>query len=210
MTDRGVIFSAPMVKALIAGRKTATRRLSTNANAAAVREGDFLWVRENFRLEIGFDGMAPNTLLATTFRQMPVWHEADCGAPDPVRSKSLWGHPWGRLRPSIHMPRWASRLTLAVSAVRTHHLFDLTEEDARREGVEKIWAGGDNGQRSGWRGAPGLALRETAREAFADLWSALNKNPGRNWSANPEVIAIEFSVSERNIDGGDIKARGAA
>lgn len=197
MSDRSIIFSPPMVKALIEGKKTQTRRLATNTNIRRVAVGDRLWVRENFRLEIGFDGMAPNVLLSTTFKQMPVWHEADFGAPDPKRSKSAWGHPWGRLRPSIHMPRWASRITLLVTDVRLQRLADISESDARAEGVLK-------------RGAPGLAERQTSRAAFMDLWDALNRAPETAARANPEVIALTFSVSERNIDQEQIRRRGAA
>lgn len=195
-TVRGIIFSAAMVKALIAGRKTETRRLATNRNVGRVEPGDLLWVREAFRLEIGFDGIAPNVLLATSFTEMPVWYEADCGAPDPKMSKSQWGHPWGRLRPSIHMPKWASRLSLDVVEVRREKLQAISEASAQAEGLERIAGGGGAVL---WRGARDLQGRVSARAAFADLWDSLNSFAGARWADNPDIITIKFSVSERNI-----------
>lgn len=196
MTARGIIFSAAMAKALVAGRKTATRRLASNINAARVSQGDLLWVRENFRLEIGFDGMAPNTLLATSFTQMPVWHEADCGAPDPKYTKSPWGHPWGRLRPSIHMPLWASRLTLEVSAIRRERLDSIDDAGAFAEGIESLT---DINGAVCWRGAPALKWRGTPVDAYRDLWDHLNKDPAASFAAGPEVIVIEFLVVVKNV-----------
>lgn len=195
MTARGVIFSGVMAKALVAGRKTATRRLASNANAARVTPGDLLWVRESFRLESGFDGVAPNVLLATAYERMPVWHEADRGAPDPQYARSAWGHPWGRLRPAIHMPRWASRLTLTVRAVGREPLTRITNDGAIAEGVERSVSNGC----VLWRGAPAFPWRATPVEAYRDLWDGLNPDPSSRFDADPDIIIIEFSVSERNI-----------
>lgn len=108
-----------------------------------------------------------------------------------------------RWRPSIHMPRWASRLTLTVTDVRVQRLQEISEEDAMAEGVERevfppawptmyervYWKGYENRQK---------AHRNTAVESYSSLWNSLH-GPGA-WDANPHVVALTFSVARRNID----------
>jgi hypothetical protein len=107
------------------------------------------------------------------------------------------GYPW---RPTIFMPRWASRLTLIVTDVRVQRLQDISEGDARAEGVEhrtvtklngsdpqKWWFGHENG-------------RATAKSAFRDLWDSLNAKRSYGWDANPWVCAVTFTAHQRNID----------
>ncbi len=101
-------------------------------------------------------------------------------------------------RPSIHMPRWASRLTLTVSEVRVERLRDISEADAIAEGVS-------NGMRPDgspfWAppaGFGGTRFIDTARHAFADLWKTIHGH--ESWAANPWVAAISFTVTPANID----------
>ena len=129
MTDRPIIFSAPMVRALLDGRKTQTRRLAWRYPADPengefqgqasswqhVRPGDRLWVREAFAA-----GRAGNEVVAL-YR-----------ATDEQIAEMLTGVRW---RPSIHMPRWASRITLTVTNVRRQRLQDISATDATAEGV---------------------------------------------------------------------------
>ena len=97
--------------------------------------------------------------------------------------------PW---RPSIHMPRWASRITLEITDIRVERLQEISEDDAKAEGVEP-WVIGD-----GWReyGLPpdveaaGTHPLRSARDSFASLWESIN-GPG-SWKANPWVWVIEF------------------
>lgn len=91
--------------------------------------GDRLWVRETWRCEGRYDDFAPREIRPTA----PVYFAAD---PDPRDSEPGCA---GRLRPSLHMPRWASRLTLLVTSVRVHRVQDITEEDARAEGYPLTW-----------------------------------------------------------------------
>lgn len=206
MADRPIIFSAPMVCALIEGRKTQTRRvLKRNPSGTypiydkgqnvgwssepwppgpglvchtTYRPGDRLWVRE----AIAKDSAKGNK----------VYYRADHSG-DPS------GLGW---RPSIHMPRWASRLTLTVTDVRVQRLQDISEADAIAEGVERLQVStGQNrfsrevtGKWEGWFNAP------TAQEVFANLWNSLH-GP-RAWDANPWVVALTFTVEQRNIDAG--------
>ena len=218
MADKPIIFSAPMVNALLAGRKTQTRREHppeprfepTGCNPAGLEDrtrwwdywamdrsethrfklpyavGDRLWVREAFSYE---------TLDVDRNGFMPPWYWAD-GNPmsgDFTRPKS-----------PIHMPRWASRLTLTVTDVRVQRLHDISEEDAIAEGVEPLHTGyfpygittflttfvGD-------REVPAQCCR-TAKHSYEMLWNSLHGPDA--WDANPWVAAYSFTVQRGNID----------
>lgn len=214
MADRPIIFSGPMVQALLAGRKSQTRRVlnpqpfpvggpfyrpfektdpclwysisaaGTVANIQKVpyTTGDRLYVREAFSydsLDEDRDG------------KRPIWFWAD-GNPD-------WGN-WTRPKPSIHMPRWASRLTLTVTEVRVQRLQEISETDAWAEGC-KAGTIDDNGDpfpaeephhKGGWVGW------DNARDWYADLWESLHGPDA--WDENPWVVAITFTTERRNID----------
>lgn len=166
MTDHPIIFSAPMVRALIEGRKTMTRRLATSP-LRKVNVGDRLWVRESFREH-------PTEV---------VYFADDMNAP-------------GRIRPSIHMPRAISRLTLVITAFKVEPLQAISHDDALAEGVEpNLNIGfGVRGPMGGWLGT----MFATAPEAFSFLWMSLHG--AASWSANPEVVALSFWVEKINID----------
>lgn len=92
-----------------------------------------------------------------------------------------------RLRPSIHMPRWASRLTLIVTDVRVQRLQEISDADAIAEGCKGyVSACGDFG--------------ESPVEQFRDLWDSLNAKRGFGWDDNPWVTATTFTVHNTNID----------
>ncbi|WP_245442228.1 hypothetical protein [Rhizobium chutanense] len=105
-----------------------------------------------------------------------------------------------RWRPSIHMPRWASRLTLLVTAVKIERVQDISEADAIAEGIERY--------KSGWMPyttafyeADGLTpanYHPDPRESFRSLWIMINGLD--SWNANPWVIAYAFTVEKQNID----------
>lgn len=178
MTDRPIIFSAPMVRALLAGSKTQSRRLAVQWRKTApdntsydkysidspwcrVQVGDRLWVRESF---------------AEAFVPRGAAYMAD-------HSGDPRGLGW---RPSIHMARFASRLTLTVTAVRRQRLQEISEEDARAEGIARF-RNGDTIM-YGIAGPDGYALAGLcARETYT-------------WNDNPEVVALTFTVAQRNID----------
>jgi hypothetical protein len=172
--DRPIIFSAPMVLALLSGRKTQTRRLATSP-LRRCEPGDRLWVRENF---FQFGG--------------PVTYAADKGEPTFPR----------KMTPSIHMPRWASRLTLIVEAVRVEPLQAISPEDARDEGVNRhspkvrqMWLFGATPEER-----EAIYLRACPWE-YQDLWTSLHG--ADSWAANPKVVAITFRVVRGNIDRGE-------
>lgn len=187
MTDRPIIFSAPMVRALRAGRKTQTRRLATSP-LRRCEVGDWLYVRESFAIrsiftdvvEVGY--AAHRTASHTEYvEQIPVALA--------TRAKVTWPQD----RPSIHMPRWASRLTLIVEGVKVEPLQAISDADARAEGIERD--GGD------WREYTGRPIHPLdPRECFASLWSSLHSTEGERWQDNPDIVALTFRIVRGNID----------
>lgn len=199
MTDRPIRFDGPMVRAILDGRKTQDRRVfhppapdtatcdisvqvATGEYRSKYAIGDRLWCRETFAL---------------TQHGKPVYR-ADARDQSGARWHSITpGDPAGEVqwKPSIHMPRWASRLTLTVTDVRVERVQDISEADAKAEGVDGVdWGGGrDYGGPAHYR--PG----------FRTLWDELYAARGYGWDANPWVRAITFTAERRNID-----AEGAA
>lgn len=206
MTDRPILFSAPMVCALLAGRKTQTRRIASfivpageqfhvrNAHggwfgpASRVPEvapdfapyalGDRLWVKETWLSTPAYDDLKPSELGG----EEPLLYVAD-GAT--FNWHKADGHRRGKTRVSIFMPRWASRITLTVTDVRVERLQDCSEADALAEGIDRIQfpEAGD----WGW-----------PRRKYAALWDSINGAGA--WEANPWVVAVSFGVRKGNID----------
>jgi len=194
--ERPILFSGPMVRAILAGRKTQTRRVvrwkgRTPPTAAEFcgltdslgypasegfiwagfgnrrdplywrcpygRPGDRLWVRETW-------GIDPNDMaIDLPDRANRIVYRADDSEDRPYH--------WGWHSP-IYMPRWASRLTLEVTAVRVEQVQEITEADAKAEGCD----GGKN--------------------VFQDLWEALNRKRGFGWDVNPWVWVVCFKRLE--------------
>lgn len=239
--ERPILFAAPMVLAILAGRKTVTRRvlkpqptrITSNAGkpiwhmklragfinstdehtwpatmTRAHRDqdgnvypavcpygsaGERLWVRERWRTARKVDADSPATI-AKKAREAgyerpwaPIRYEADGATVN--WDVGVWGEP-GKSRVSLHMPRWASRLTLEVVSVRVERLHDITEEDARAEGIEGPGPGVCDS-----KGTPGYSVLNvgtwsTAREAFSFLWEAIN-GP-ESWEANPWTWVVNF------------------
>ena len=178
MKEHPILFSGDMVRAILDGRKTMTRRVckldlavvaptgkiahSELAMRAIMRKcpygqpGDRLWVREAF---------------------CPDWcdhviYKADGGS---AIEAGYTREP--RWKPSIHMPRWTSRITLEITAVRVERLQDITELDSGREGDPKQGL---------------IASENTHIDWFKNLWDSLNSGRGYGWDVNPWVWVIEF------------------
>jgi hypothetical protein len=220
MTDRPIIFSAPMVRALLAGRKTMTRRVikpqpfehpgmncrrltffnkrgDERGDAspdgpyggaymfADYHIGDRLWVREaHYLTDDGHNEYAVCAVDENDVRE----HLAKIDRLPlnfPESTKALHR----KLRPSIHMPRWASRLTLIVEGVKVERLQDISEDDAEKEGCRGC-LGPNPDFPDEWDPSPA--------EEFRDLWNSIN-GP-ESWAANPWVAAIRFRVIKANID----------
>ena len=203
MTDRPIIFSAPMIRALLDGRKTQTRRIIKPSpefcGGGRSRDpqnwndpdawgwenydegcwdllsegytgrpfyapGDRLWVREAFSyesLDVDRNGF------------MPPWYWAD-GNPE--------SGDFTRPKPSIHMPIWASRLTLIVTEVRVQRLQEISRGDAMEEGCPFA----------------NMADGPNPRDWYRDIWNSIHGPDA--WDANPWVAAISFTVHRCNID----------
>ncbi len=200
MTDHHLDAKAWEVRALLDGRKTMTRRLAALPPKKIggrpmtgcvspwqrVQPGDRLWVRENFRETEGGvirDGAGGQM----DYIEPSVEYMAD-GIPS--------GRRW---TPSIHMPRWASRLTLVVTAKKIERLQEISDDDSLAEGVDLngAVAGHDfNIDHEWWPGGP--------RRQFERLWRSLH-GPD-SWDANPEVIALTFRVVRANVDSAEARA----
>ena len=127
--------------------------------------GDRLWVREAWRTEIRNDYIAPRDLRP----QSAVYYEAGGGGEEEIPACA------GKLRPSIHMPRWASRIDLEVIGVRVERLQDISEADAMAGGI----TGKDLFRAHGY-----------APDAYRKLWESING--AGSWDANPWVWVVEF------------------
>lgn len=220
MTDRPILFSGSMVQALLAGRKTQTRRVIPRAPMEADYEahrgedgvwrflaegpdvfgreraqlsydvGDRLWVRET--VACGACAGGPPSHWAPSFWRREqgtpanpngLWYRADDLAPErPITERGRWV-------PGIHMPRWASRLTLLVTDVRVERLPMISEADAQAEGATPPP-----------EGHFGDGYCDNYRSSFCDLWDSLNDARGFGWTSNPWVVAVTFAVHSANID----------
>ena len=194
MKERPILFSGAMIRAILDGTKTQTRRvMKPQPNTLAEYEfspyighinlslqskqvvkcpygtpGDGLWVRETF-------AYYPDV-------KHVIYRERE-GAELAAQGTDLSGC-W---KPSIFMPRWASRITLEVKAVRVERVQDITEDDAKAEGAtplevphlrEAMEQGG---------------LRYGAHKfGFSELWDSINAKRGFGWDANPWVWVVEF------------------
>ncbi|AUN51793.1 hypothetical protein AB8T65_13445 [Klebsiella pneumoniae] len=208
ITERGMIFNGEMVRSLLDGRKTQTRRIVKGTDGAVkfCKEwningeevfvvlgekdhtgmnpvlgaiscpfgavGDRIWVREAFRVHSRATDVATLVYKAS---ERNSWTEQTRRVPVAVCNKPATPEKW---TPSLHMPRWASRILLEITGVRVERLRSMSQDDARAEGV--IAASGPM--------EAGLAFRE--------LWDSIYGE--ESWKANPWVWVIEF----KRVEGG--------
>lgn len=190
MKERPILFSGEMVRAILDGRKTMTRRvvkpqpeqdtdcpyhIGTGIERKARtcpygKLGDRLWVRETWRgKEWGYD------------RPREVIYRAsdDCyGNP-----RETTTHPDVKWTPSIYMPRWASRITLEITNVRIERLQDISEEDADFEGISSSFGN--------WKNYTDQSVVcQTSKASFRTLWESINGPV--SWGINPWVWVVEF------------------
>lgn len=181
--ERGMIFNDEMVRAILGGNKTQTRRIVEEkfyGRAVAVellakhcpygQPGDRIWVRETYRVH----GKA--TDVATLVYRASVrnsWTEQTHRVPVEVCNKPV-SEKW---TPSIHMPRWASRILLEITDVRVERLHDMSEADAKAEGASPAT----------YKITPPEAVY---RVGFGDIWRGIYGQ--ENWLSNPWVWVIEF------------------
>ncbi|MDD1850585.1 hypothetical protein ACNPB1_19830 [Klebsiella pneumoniae] len=215
MKERGMIFNGEMVRAILDGRKTQTRRIIKDCTVGRdqiskfiqiekkfigcypedvpelIREccpygvpGDRIWVREAFRVHSRATDVATLVYKAS---ERNSWTEQTHRVPVAVCNKPATPEKW---TPSLHMPRWASRILLEITDVRVEQLNAISQEDAQAEGMEL----------TGWR--PTYSAPDSGGEVmtpydnFAELWSSIYG--ADSWRANPWVWVIEF----KRVEGG--------
>lgn len=229
MKERPILFSGPMVRAILEGRKKQTRRVVTRGNSTADGRGataDF-WPKLNFASAWVDNGFASQ---GWSYLHVPNAHRDYDGAAHRVRSRiepgdRLWvRETWAEFpapgdtiyrasfdshidrrvaesltwRPSIHLPRTRSRITLAVTSVRVERLQEITGEDARDEGVTVPRCGCEVCSRTSVM-CPADASAHAME--FASLWQSINgKRPGCSWDANPWVWVVGFERVESEVN----------
>lgn len=200
MNEKPILFSGEMVKAILDGRKTMTRRVikpqpdkklehlagawfthywqhnglwnddGKVAKCPYGQPGDRLWVRETFKGAWKKNGRASEYWLTYRADNKKVLYRTAY-----IDDFENWPNKW---RPSIFMPRWASRITLQITNVRVEHIQGITECDAMFEGL--------------WNGYTATGPDDYHQRKFAELWNKLNVKRGFGWDANPWVWVIEF------------------
>lgn len=210
MTERGMIFNAEMVRAIFDGRKTQTRRpvkfpvhdknlgceLAGNElagelsagnylNSAFGKPGDRIWVREAFRVHSRATDVATLVYKAS---ERNSWTEQTHRVPVVVCNKPATPEKW---TPSLHMPRWASRILLEITDVRVERLNSIYDVDAMREGIQNLTTCSHADF-----GIPGVVNAQHPVRAFQLLWESIYG--ADSWRANPWVWVIEF----KRVEGG--------
>lgn len=224
MADRPILFSAPMVRALLAGTKTQTRRVAPIASTTSsvdwrktpypgfyrtdqfgdldfvpvripIKVGDRLYVRERWAPLAG--GNIVPIAEATYSMTVDGAHQHKDGRYQPGLERYADG-AFDRIkwRPGIHQPRWASRLTLHVTEVRVQRLQDISDDDAAAEGLTYLSEGPGAGH---WIVDDTPVCSSGSAEAYAQLWEHINGAGA--WAKNPWVAAYTFTVEKSNIDG---------
>lgn len=216
MKARPILFSAPMVRALLDGSKTQTRRIVKPQpervyfadNEPSVQRmkwkgttyrpsyclcpygvpGDLLWVRETW----GLSGDLADLSLRDYRIEDPVSIIRMFGSSLKYRAdRDGYDEATQSWRPSIHMPRWASRLTLRITDVRVERVRSLSRDDAKAEGVRQ-----SEGWTSDEKGRHFHAVSPI--ESFRHLWTDINGPDA--WSRNDWVWVVSFDVLKQNVD----------
>lgn len=224
MKERPILFSAAMVRAILDGRKTQTRRMVKHGQVfrlvpggdlsreerKAVYASPFQWDHSN-QVHPTVDELlscCPYGVPGDRLWVRETW--AWSGTDKRITPSDPWymathykGEDFGiRWRPSIHMPRWASRITLEVVSVRVERLQEISEADAISEGVQSVRD--HYGDPSiplmhcgtvAWQRYDGAACAApSAQLSYQSLWESIN-GPG-SWAANPWVWVVEFKRLE--------------
>jgi hypothetical protein len=228
--ERPILFSAPMVRAILDGRKTVTRRAvkvqprsradigrygkgqpfirnpdvtKLNPECPFGKPGEWLWVRETWYCDhsevMSGPYLKPNDLDISEARDDGTLVYAADGLTPYEADQPVW-------KPSIHMPRWASRILLEITDVRVERLQDISDEQAQAEGiipVPKTTEGSHQFWRNYHLSGDGTFCVRTPKESFESLWchvaggsfpkgaAAYQASP-HSWNANPWVWVVEF------------------
>lgn len=206
MKERPILFSGEMVRAILSGRKKQTRRVVKLAEFQPSGTSGYRWSwrDKRHRWNECNDAMlayqCPYGIAGDRLWVREAFADVPCPADEPhprlrigpngegITWRADWtGNPSGfKWQPSIHMPRWASRITLEITGIRVERLQDITEEDAIAEGLEKrSWVGPAQFTDNKGRTVHGRPLG-----VFRELWQSIN-GP-ESWAANPWVWVVSF------------------
>lgn len=210
MDEKPIIFNAEMVRAILDGRKTQTRRVIKPQplgviNFCSVRDGrlrtyqdrpsgrhhvlekpdnlkcpygnlgDHLWVRESFWIEHDADVINGRVVDCGINLKEDSWADVwYCATDEPPKHPSFFHSK----HPSIHMPRWASRITLQIESIRVEQVRVISRGDIKAEGVKP--------RNDAWP--------YPHRNDFIKLWNSINAKRGYSWESNPWVWVIEFGM----------------
>ncbi|MBK3439301.1 hypothetical protein [Pseudomonas sp. MF7448] len=200
MKERPILFKGPLVRAILSGQKTVTRRLlkmphgfwETSATGELVpipancpygKPGDRLWVREGFGEIYDY----------CEHPEMPGcpdenWHIAWKYRADGDFDMKEWDGVFTGWKPSIHMPRAACRILLEITAVRVERLQDINDAEIEREGIDLDALADGQDRYDMCHAGSGADGRPTLRTAWRHLW----ESTGGDWDANPWVWVVEF------------------
>jgi hypothetical protein len=221
MKERPILFSAPMVRAILEGRKTVTRRIIKPTQPRedglwpAGRDplpdcpygqpSDRLWVRETWMPDAPRDGTWEDVAFFGCKGSPLSMIPAQYRTPEHVIHRASWdGHDMVGWKPSIHMPRWASRITLEVTGVRIERLQDITPAQILAEGVRipttqegqaLIDISTKHGPAHFLPRLRGASTDDLLRAYWAALWVQINGID--SWHANPWVWVVQFKRLEQ-------------
>lgn len=206
---RPILFSGEMVRAILAGRKTQTRRVVKPYGKdegfiiveETAGEGQ-MWPYRSHDGESWDDGNGCEVPLRSPYggpgsrlwvRETHSFILTDSRTDSEIVIYRADGEVNGQVwRPSIFMPRGLSRIDLIIEGVRVERVQEISEADARAEGAE--FHDGDEIGHSGWR-HDWKAVYPSARASFASLWDRINAKRGYSWGSNPWVWVVEFQVA---------------
>lgn len=198
-----IIFSGPMVQAILEGHKTMTRRILKPQGISVWQEkmpnGSQAWFTDVAHKH-GHRTMLDMHSIGQKLWVRETWATGDVSAI--YKADRHDQTPYGGWKSPIHMPRWASRITLEVTAVKIERLWDISEQDCIAEGVVRVlgedyWVPGLNHPN---RDFPYLS-RPTPREMYSALWDTINGSGA--WLGNPWVAAYTFAPSSLPAPTGD-------
>lgn len=212
MQARPILMSAPMVKALLAGTKTQTRRVVKpqpecgfivggpgSPTCPSGAPGDLLYVKEAWRTARSLDDLDAGEIAAKCLDAgykspwTPTKFESDgymCSTWNGFGNAHERAQP-GRYRHARFMPRWASRITLRITDVRVQRLQGISEADAIAEGLPA-------GDRWTTDASRDLVHPHFSISCYSQLWEDINGEG--SWAANPWVWAITFETIQRNVE----------
>lgn len=202
-----ILFSTPMVQAILEGRKSQTRRIlkldfldgfnpEWSGYSPIIEYGKIFLEGSNHR-DATKQIKLPYGNIGSILWVRETWNLVYRGAPGDksdmyyIYAADMSDYKDRYWYPSIHMPKEACRLFLKITDLRAQRLQDIAEDDARAEGAN--WSDGKN---VGWE----EKMHRSAIDRFASIWDSINAKRGYGWEVNPWVLAITFERVEKPKD----------